>query len=312
MNTIFINKNSEIRSGFKIAVTFLCYFIFTAIFSIIATLLYLIYMVETKQVQASNYVNFINSITNLNNPFYNFLNLLQCLAMILAVTLHWKHLDKKPISDLGFINIKKGYVDLIIGLILGAASLTIVFVLLLETGNITLNTSIFNPTFSLSLISSFILFIFVGINEELFARGYCMTVLKQTGNKWIVIIFSSIIFSLMHSFNPDMTFLSYFNLFLFGLFTAYMFIKSGNLWLSIGYHITWNYFEGNIFGFKVSGQGTNSIYIVHNSVNNFINGGSFGPEGGITVTFILLLGFAFMWKIYKPSYDNKLKENTAI
>jgi membrane protease YdiL (CAAX protease family) len=220
--------------------------------------------------------------------------------MILCVLLFWKIFDKKPIREIGLINIKKGYKDLIKGLIFGAISLIIVFFILLVTKNISLANPLTRPNFNMSLVTGFILFILVGIDEEMFARGYCMTVLKQTGNKWIVIIVSSIIFSLMHSLNPSMSFISYLNLFLFGLFTAYMFIKSGNLWLSIGYHITWNYFEGNVFGFQVSGQSANGIYNVHNQVNNIINGGNFGPEGGVVVTFILLMGLIYMWKFYKP------------
>lgn len=41
--------------------------------------------------------------------------------------------------------------------------------------------------------------------------------------------------------------LSLFNTFLAGMLFAYMFIKSGKLWLSSGFHIAWNYFQGDIF-----------------------------------------------------------------
>ena len=127
-----------------------------------------------------------------------------------------------------------------------------------------------------------------------------MTVLKQTGNKWVAIIVSSIIFSVMHSLNPNMSILSYLNLFLVALLFAYMFLKSNNLWLPIGYHITWNYFQGYIFGFQVSGQSTESLYKLNVPVNNIITGGGFGPEGGLVVTFIIIIGYIYMWKFYKP------------
>ena len=176
----------------------------------------------------------------------------------------------------------------------------IVFIILVASKNISLENSLLRPNFNSSLLTGLILFIFVGINEEMFARGYCMTVLKQTGNKWVIVIVSSIIFSLMHSLNPSMSFLSYLNLFLFAVLAAYMFIKSNNLWLSIGYHITWNYFEGNVFGFQVSGLSTSSLYTLSAPANNIITGGSFGPEGGLVVTFITLVCFIYIWKFYKP------------
>jgi membrane protease YdiL (CAAX protease family) len=220
--------------------------------------------------------------------------------MVFFVVLFWKVYDRKPIKNIGLVNIKKGYVDLLKGLAYGAISLTIVFAILYVSGNITLVNSFSNPHIGAFLISGIILFILVGINEEMFARGYCMTVLKQTGNMWIVVIVSSIVFALLHSLNPAMSWLSYLNLFLFGVFTAYMFIRSKNLWLSIGYHITWNYFEGNIFGFQVSGQVTKAVYNVNSVGNTILTGGKFGPEGGLIVTFILVIGFVYMWKIYKP------------
>ena len=131
-----------------------------------------------------------------------------------------------------------------------------------------------------------------------------MSVLNQTGNKWVVIIVSSVIFSLMHSGNPSMGWLSYLNLFLVGLLFAYMFVKSKNLWLSIGYHITWNYFEGPVLGFQVSGLDQSSMYTVKNVGSNMVTGGNFGPEAGIIVTLVVFLGFVYLWKFYRPADDS--------
>ena len=300
MKRIFINKNYQVRSGFKIASTFGTFFISTNILSIIAMILLIAIMVLTKKVETNNLQSYIKGLTNINTGFGMFLNFLQCLCMILSVWLFWKLFDRKPIREIGLINIKKGYKDLFTGLVFGAISMIVVFVLLLSSGNISLQRPLSSPNFNISLLSGLLLFILVGINEEMFARGYCMTVLKQTGNKWVVVIVSSIIFSLMHSLNPSMSIISYLNLFLFALLAAYMFLKSNNLWLSIGYHIMWNYFEGNIFGFQVSGLSTESLFKLNAPVNNIITGGGFGPEGGLIVTFILIVGFIYVWQLYKP------------
>ena len=89
-----------------------------------------------------------------------------------------------------------------------------------------------------------------------------MTVLKQTKKSWIPIIVSSVIFALMHSMNAGISLLAYINLFLFGISMGYLFIKTENIWMCIGYHITWNYFQGDVFGFLVSGNVTDSIYSI--------------------------------------------------
>lgn len=300
MKGIFINKNSQVRCGFKIASTFGSFFIATNVLSIVAMIFLIIIMLWTKRLPVNDLTDYIKGLTNINTGFGIFLNFIQCMCMILSVWIFWKLFDRKPIREIGLINIKKGYTDLFKGLAFGALSMIVVFILLLTSGNISLQSPLTSPNFNKSLLTGLGLFILVGINEEMFARGYCMTVLKQTGNKWVVIIVSSIIFSLMHSLNPSMSVISYINLFLFALLAAYMFLKSNNLWLSIGYHITWNYFEGNIFGFQVSGLSTESLYKLNAPVNNIITGGSFGPEGGLIVTFIIIMGFIYIWQLYKP------------
>jgi membrane protease YdiL (CAAX protease family) len=308
MKKIFTNKNSQVRSGFKIASTFGSYFIINIIISMIIGISLAIIAISTKKVAVPDLEKYLNDLTTTNTGFIISLGIIQCICMIVAVWLFWKIFDKEPIREIGLINIKKGYKDLFKGLLFGTVSMSLVFIILLASKNISLKAPLSSPNFNTSLLAWLVMFILVGINEEMFSRGYCMTVLKQTGNKWVVVIVSSIIFSVMHSLNPSMSIISYLNLFLYALLAAYMFLKSKNLWLPIGYHIMWNYFQGNIFGFEVSGLATESLYKLNTPAKNIITGGAFGPEGGIVVTFIIMVGFIYMWKIYKPQLievDNK-------
>ena len=73
-------------------------------------------------------------------------------------------------------------------------------------------------------------------------------------------------FQLAHGTNPNVSVLGLVNIALVGILFAYMFDATKSLWLPIGYHITWNYFQGNVFGFAVSGTTPHGIYNV--SVEN--------------------------------------------
>lgn len=302
-------KKSNLSPGWKIALVYFSSVITAGMLSIVLSVVILIKDIikyNPSQEELSPWIqewynNLMNNLDNINTGLGYSLNLLQCVLIIFFIVLYWNIFDKRPVRDMGLINIKKGYKDLIHGLLFGALSLLIVFAILLLSGNIALARPLSEPNFNISLITGLILFIFVGINEEMFVRGYCISVLKESSKTSFVIIISSIIFSLLHSFNPGMNVLSYINLFLFGILTAYMTIKSKNLWLAIGYHITWNYFEGNICGFLVSGLDTGSLYSLEPVNPNILNGGSFGPEGGLVVTLILLLSYLYIWKVYKPS-----------
>lgn len=287
----FKNDYNQIRSGWKIGILFVSFIITTLIVSFIFTVAYssIIIAINPNILPDEVY----SGMTNFPAVC---LQLIQCICLIFFVILFWKIWDKRKLEDIGFTNIKRSWKDLCSGLLIGAISFTIVAIILLSTKSVALVKSFSEPNFSTALIIQLIIFIFVGINEELFSRGYCMTVLKQTKISWVPIVVSSIIFALMHSMNACISLLAYINLFLFGISMGYLFMKTKNIWMGIGYHITWNYFQGDIFGFLVSGNVTDSIYTIKTISPNIINGGNFGPEGGLVVTILLVITILITYK----------------
>ena len=200
---------------------------------------------------------------------------------------------------MGITSIRNSYKELGVGLALGAGTITIVAVVLLLIGSVKLVNPITSPKFTSDLIVGIFAFIAVGFGEEIFGRGYCMSVLKQTRNKWVVLIVSSIIFAAMHLGNAAIGVLPLINLFLVGIAFGYMFMKSSNIWMPIGFHITWNYFQGYIWGFQVSGNEVDGMYQIKTVKDSILNGGAFGAEGGLAVTAVILLTIWFVSIYYK-------------
>lgn len=297
---IFKNADNQARSGWKIGLLFITFLISTTIASFIFSAVYGVIAVANHPELASDQIKLMQYLQQQFSGMSNFpavsLQLIQCISLIFGVILFWKIWDKGKIREIGLTNIKSSWRDLGAGLLIGAVSFTIVALILLATNSVEMVNSFGSPKFSWALITQLIIFIFVGINEELFCRGYCMTVLKQTKKPWVPIIVSAIIFSVMHSMNGGISLLAYVNLFLFGIFMGYLFMKTKNIWMCIGYHITWNYFQGDIFGFLVSGNTTDSIYSIKVISHNLINGGSFGPEGGLVVTVLLIVSTLLVYK----------------
>jgi membrane protease YdiL (CAAX protease family) len=91
------------------------------------------------------------------------------------------------------------------------------------------------------------------------------------------------------------------NIVLAGLLFAYMYIKSGSIWMSIGYHITWHFLQGCVYGFPVSGTGGQGIISTQYARDTILNGGAFGPVGGLLVTAVIILGFVFVKWYYRDS-----------
>jgi len=99
------------------------------------------------------------------------------------------------------------------------------------------------------------------------------------------------IFAILHLMNGGATMLGIVNTFLLGLLLAYLFEKSGSLWIGFGFHLAWNFMEGDIYGMALSGtdSGQTSVFITEMGQNVWLTGGAWGPEGGLLVTVVLVL-----------------------
>ena len=298
MKKIFKNSNNELRSGWKIAgvigVLQVLYFIWLGVVPvIIGTFMAAhkygkIFSIDGVGIQVDYF---------LNKDLYGLLihNAIGFICVLIAVFMFLKE-EKKSFKSIGLTSIKKGYKDLVIGLLFGIASISFVFFMLLGTKNITV-TNPSKPYFSSYAVIGLIIYVFVGIGEELLSRGYCITALNQMKKPWLSVVISACIFSSLHFFNPNVKPLGLINIILVGVLFGYMYVKSGNLWMPIGYHITWNYFQGSVYGLNVSGFDVEGIFHSYVLKNNILTGGAFGPEAGILTTIVIIIGFLIVWKL---------------
>jgi membrane protease YdiL (CAAX protease family) len=140
-----------------------------------------------------------------------------------------------------------------------------------------------------------IVFLFVGWNEELLSRGYHLQTLTSGLNLFWGVAISSAIFGVMHLGNPGATWVSAAGIFFAGLFLALGYVVTKQLWLPIGLHLGWNFFEGVVFGFPVSGLDIYHLLRITVSGPELWTGGAFGPEAGLVVLPGLLLGAALVF-----------------
>lgn len=291
MKKVFINSNNETRSGWKIAGVIISQQLLTLIVMIIFGIIAGIYFASSSRgvvdpLEVSNKIDYFITKSQYGMLFTQSLDFI-CLIIILFIFL--KKVDKKTFKEIGFTSIKKGTKSLILGLLLGFISISFIFFILLGTKNISV-TSLSKPNFSIYTFSGLLVFVIVGMKEELLSRGYCITALNQMNKPWISVIISSVIFSALHLLNPNVKPLGIINIILVGVLFGYMFVKTKSLWMPIGYHITWNYFQGCIYGFNVSGLNIKGVFNCNILKENILTGGAFGPEAGILTTIVVLMG----------------------
>ncbi|MFJ7934114.1 lysostaphin resistance A-like protein [Sporosarcina sp. NPDC096371] len=284
---MFKNQSGQVRAGWFILLAFAAMLIVQQLFSIPAMLL--LFFTEAPFSGESGYIDVLAAL-DAHPWIYLLMQAGGTAGGILITLLLWRFMNKATMKQLGFRGSLK---DLWFGLFLGAISITLIFIVLMATTNVTLINSLSNPQFSVFTITFLILFILVGFSEEMFFRGYVMSTMASRGNKkWVIYVVSAVIFSLAHVGNPNVSMIGLVNIALVGVLFAYMFDATKSLWLPIGYHITWNYFQGNVFGFAVSGTTPHGIYGVEVAEGrDWLTGGAFGLEGGLLATVLILAGF---------------------
>ncbi|MDR2629937.1 MAG: CPBP family intramembrane metalloprotease [Spirochaetaceae bacterium] len=220
------------------------------------------------------------------------------LIVVVGGMLLFKFIYKRSLTQMGLI--KDGWLPVLLhGLAIGAVSASLVFTGLILSGQAQVLGVRPEKFLSMNIIVDFLSVCVFMFSEELFCRGYIMTSLKTTRNKWVILLSSSVIFGIAHFMNPGMTILSLFNTSFIGLLFACMFVKSGKLWFPAGYHIAHNFMANEILGIATSGgvkqsQETTIFMTNITGSNELLTGGIHGPAGGFLMTGVILLGFFYV------------------
>ena len=146
---------------------------------------------------------------------------------------------------------------------------------------------------------SFTLFFLVAVSEEIFFRGILFRMINRRWNIWAALVISALIFGGLHIFNDNATLWSSIAIAIeAGSLLGAAYAYSKNIWLPIGIHWIWNYTQGNILGFPVSG-GDNVTSVITPEINGpqWLTGGSFGAEASVIAAVIGLL--ISLWFIRK-------------
>lgn len=204
--------------------------------------------------------------------------------------------DRRTVADLGFGFDRGWWVDFGFGLALGAVLMTAILLVSLAagwasvTGTFVVDGTGFFPAFLPSIAFVTALFLLVGFQEELIVRGWVLTNLAEgfegyvgeTGAVGIAVALSSVLFGALHLGNPNATAVSALGITLAGVMLATGYVLTGDLAIPVGLHITWNLFQGAVYGFPVSGLDI-GVSVVALSVGGpqLVTGGPFGPEAGL-------------------------------
>lgn len=218
------------------------------------------------------------------------------LSALVVVFLYIK-LDDSSFEGIGTGFSQGWYKRLAVGTAFGTAVMLIILLLLLFTGFAAVRgLAVTSPIGILSKLALGLVhfLILVAFSEELITRGYIYHYLKKRFTVAGAALITSFLFASMHVFNPNVTILALFNIFLAGLVMNLLVIRDGDIWSAVGFHFGWNFIMGVIFATPVSGGAEEGVIRLALKGHELITGGSFGVEGGLAGTALLLLAAAFL------------------
>jgi membrane protease YdiL (CAAX protease family) len=125
-------------------------------------------------------------------------------------------------------------------------------------------------------------FVLVGLSEEFLFRGYAQYTLARGIGFWPAAIVLSLVFGANHLLNPGERIVGAANVAVTGLVFAFALRRTGNLWLAVGWHASFDF--GETFLFSVPNSGV--VYAQHLSTaalhgGTWLTGGTVGPEGSV-------------------------------
>lgn len=238
-----------------------------------------------------------------------YLDLLRLFVVLAAALIAARWIDRRPLADWGFHFDRRWWLDLLFGMALGAGLMAAVFAVQWLLGWVTITgfwTAPVGVPFAAAILAPLVLAIVVSVAEELLTRGNQLLNLAEgfrfLGLRWAVLIawlISSMIFGALHVSNPNSSWLSTGYLVFYGAFLGAGYVLTGELALPIGLHFTWNFVQGSVLGFPVSGRPLYMVSVLdtQQAGPDLWTGGAFGPEAGLLGLFAGLIGLAltFWW-----------------
>lgn len=233
-----------------------------------------------------------------------------------AVLAGWAMLvwvDRRPLSDLGFGMAPRVPLELVAGLAIGAGVVAGTVALLALAGAYRYVAEAGSLVGWLSVTGlSLAAFAIPAAAEEAVFRGYFFRTLVEGAGAIVAVAVTSVLFTLVHGANPNVTTFGLVNICLAGVLLGVAVLRTGTLWLATALHLGWNWVIAGPLDLPVSGIDGYDVplYDAMGTGAVWLTGGEFGPEGGLAGTFAALLALALVIGMTRPGsrlagdYDN--------
>jgi membrane protease YdiL (CAAX protease family) len=211
-------------------------------------------------------------------------------------------LESLPLRALGWARHQGWLRDLVMGSLVGAASLVLAALVAFAVGgfHFTFAGVALFPVVGRTLLISALVFLIAGAAEEVLFRGYPLQTVLRSWPAWAALIPTSVGFAAVHLGNPNtVRGFTFINTALAGVWLGVAYLRTRSLWFPLGVHWSWNWMMGAVLGLPVSGIKEITPQPLMRAADQgpaWLTGGSYGIEGGAACTFVLIISTIFIWR----------------
>jgi membrane protease YdiL (CAAX protease family) len=233
-----------------------------------------------------------------------FFGILSVFVFAAVAVIHWKRANIDPRKPLGLTLDRNTGIELSVGTLIGSSAMLGTVCVESVLGLVNITTSGLTGHHILPSAASYLI---SGLVEELLCRGLLLSgLMALVRPRWLAVALMAALFGILHAANLHATPLSVLSNALGGVVYGLAYLGSKRLWLGTGVHFAWNFVEGPVLGFAVSGGEMPYGGLFAQSVNGpgWLTGASYGPEGGlICISFrFVAAGLILLWL----RYNNRL------
>jgi uncharacterized protein len=294
---IFMNDESELRSGWRVLAFLICFIIVASLLTGLSRAFATLFpsldflLVEPSGSEYPSRPELIYlGVSNMRN----------LATAVIASAICARALERRSLGSVGFRLHRRWQRDFGLGSLMGAASLAIAVGIAASAGALAFDvqTRGWAPLLrGFAIVCLF--FVIAGATEELIFRGFPFQALVHNLGGARAVAITSLFFGLAHVANPSASVFSTINTILAGVWLGVAYLMTRSLWLATALHWSWNFAMVFIFGLPVSGFATlDELAWLKGGIGEpiWISGGSYGPEAGMAATVALILSTLAIWK----------------
>lgn len=221
------------------------------------------------------------------------------VVMALLATWICTRLRREPLASVGLRLDRRWAREFAMGGALGLGAMALVTGMIVAVGGVRFEL---DPARSLGgMAFGLYMFASVALLEELLFRGFLFQRLVAGIGVWPTQLALAALFAVAHWGNPGMEgvamFLATVDIALAAILLGLAYLRTRSLALPIGLHLGWNWTQGHLLGFGVSGVDlTGWLRPVFQGKPAWLTGGEFGPEASVLGVVADLAMLAIVWK----------------